>query len=98
MIKLFIFDATPITNDEKNMVVESVNDIMGYITQSRIGNNKSMFLFLFLVIGIGLLSSLLVPTIVMTNVQAYSSGGDSTSSGVGIREMGPCNGDSNLSK
>jgi hypothetical protein len=64
---------------------------------------------LSLIIEMGLLSSLVVPTI-MTNAQAYSSGsstssgGNSTSSWTGIREMGicvvgvggPCNGDSSL--
>jgi hypothetical protein len=62
-------------------------------------------MFLFLLIGLGLISSLLVLTI-MTNAQAYSSGGNSTSSRTGVREMGicqvgaggPCNGDSNLAK
>jgi hypothetical protein len=92
----------------KNLAIKSVNYIIDQITQSEIGNHKSMCMFLFLVIGIGLLSSLLVPTI-MTNAQAYSSasstssGGNSTSSGSGVREMGicvvgaggPCNGDSN---
>jgi hypothetical protein len=72
-------------------------------------NNTTTFIFLSLIIGIGLLCSLLVPTII-TNVQAYSSasstssGGNSISSESGIREMGicvvgaggPCNGDSDL--
>jgi hypothetical protein len=72
-------------------------------------NNTTTFIFLSLIIGIGLLCSLLVPTII-TNAQAYSSGsstssgGNSISSGTGVREMGicvvgaggPCNGDSNL--
>jgi hypothetical protein len=62
-----------------NVAVESVNDITDYITQSQTGNrhhHKNTCMFICLVIGIGLLSSLLVPTIIMTTtVQAYSSGG-----------------------
>jgi hypothetical protein len=94
-----------------NVAVESVNDITDYITQSQTGNrhhHENTCMFICLVIGIGLLSLLLVPTLTMrTTVQAYSSGGiDNTNSGTGIKEMGicvvgaggPCNGNANSAK
>jgi len=66
---LFIFDAIHITMMRKNAVVKSVNDIMGYITQ--LGNHKSMFMFLFLVIEIGLFS--LPVSTIMINAQSHPS-------------------------
>jgi hypothetical protein len=87
----------------KYLAIDSASYIVDQIARSATGSHNSMFMFLFLVIGIDLLSSsLLVPTIEITNAQAYSSSGNGTS-GTGVREMGicvvgtggPCNGDSN---
>jgi hypothetical protein len=98
----------------KNLVVKSVNDIIGYFIQ--LGNHKSIFIFLLLVIEIGLFS-LPVSTITI-NAQSHpitsfggNHTGNTTSSGngtstsnetrMGICVVGvrsPCNGDSNLAK
>ena len=71
------------------------------------GNNNAMFVFLFSVIGLSLLS--LSASATMANAQAASnttSGTNSTSNETGVKQMGicqvgvesPCNGDSNSSK
>lgn len=85
----------------KNLVVKSVNElkIMGYIVQ--LGNHKSMFMFLFLVIEIGLVS--LPISTIMINAQAHpssTSGGNHTGNTTGTvngtttsnetRQMGIC--------
>ena len=83
----------------KNLVVKSVNDIMGYITQ--LGNRKNMVMFLFLVIEICLFS-LSISTI-MVNAQSNTSStsggnhtGNTTGTGNGTstsnetRQMGIC--------
>ena len=83
----------------KNVVVKSVNDIMGYITQ--LGNYKNMVIFLFLVIEIGLVS--LPVSTTMINAQSYPSStsgdnhtGNTTGTGNGTstsnetRQMGIC--------
>lgn len=53
----------------KNRIIESVNDIIDYFTQ--LGNHRSMFMFLLLVMEIGLFS-LPVSTITI-NAQSYPS-------------------------
>jgi hypothetical protein len=88
----------------KNLAVESVNDIICYITQPDVGNHNSMFMFLFLVIGIGSLLSLPVLTI-MINAQSYpdstsgnnhtgnttsTSNATSTSNDTRVTKMGIC--------
>ena len=83
----------------KNVVVKSVNDITGYITQ--LGNRKNMVIFLFLVIEIGLVS--LPVSTIMLNAQSYPSStsganqtGNTTGTGNGTstsnetRQMGIC--------
>jgi ATP/ADP translocase len=71
------------------------------------GNNNAMFVFLFSVIGLSLLS--LSASATMANAQAPSnttSGTNSTSNETGVKQMGicqvgaggPCNGDSNSAK
>jgi hypothetical protein len=71
------------------------------------GNNNAMFVFLFSVIGLSLLS--LSASATMANAQAASnttSGTNSTSNETGVKQMGicqvgvesPCNGDSNSAK
>ena len=71
------------------------------------GNNNPMFVFLFSVIGLSLLS--LSASATMANAQAASnttSGTNSTSNETGVKQMGicqvgvesPCNGDSNSAK
>ena len=71
------------------------------------GNNNTMFVFLFSVIGLSLLS--LSASATMANAQAASnttSGTNSTSNETGVKQMGicqvgvesPCNGDSNSAK
>jgi hypothetical protein len=85
----------------KNVVVKSVNDIMGYIIQS--GNRKNMVMFLFLVIEIGLVS--LPVSTIMINAQSHPSStsggnqtdnttgtanGTSTSNETGATHMGIC--------
>jgi hypothetical protein len=83
----------------KNVVVKSVNDIMGYIIQ--LGNRKSMFMFLFLVMEIGLFS--LPVSTIMINAQSHPSStsganqtGNTTGTGNGTstsnetRQMGIC--------
>ncbi|MFL6403187.1 MAG: hypothetical protein ACJ71M_06910 [Nitrososphaeraceae archaeon] len=71
------------------------------------GNNNAMFVFLFSVIGLSLLS--LSASATMANAQAPSnttSGTNSTSNETGVKQMGicqvgaggPCNGDSNSTK
>jgi hypothetical protein len=53
----------------KNLKIESVNDIIDYFTQ--LGNHRSMFMFLLLVIEIGLFS--LPVSTNTTNAQSYPS-------------------------
>ncbi|MFL6331194.1 MAG: hypothetical protein ACJ705_09285 [Nitrososphaeraceae archaeon] len=71
------------------------------------GNNNAMFVFLFSVIGLSLLS--LSASATMANAQAPSnttSGTNSTSNETGVKQMGicqvgaggPCNGDSKSAK
>jgi hypothetical protein len=90
-----------------NVAVESVNDIMDYITQSEVGNrhhHKNTCMFICLVIGIGLLSLLLVPTSAQASsssptsgaiISISSSAGSGTDKQMGICVVGvesPCNG------
>jgi hypothetical protein len=83
----------------KNVVIKPVNDIMGYITQ--LGNHKSMFMFLFLIIEIGLFS--LPVSTIMISAQSHPSStsganrtGNTTGTGNGTstsnetRQMGIC--------
>ncbi|HZA06701.1 MAG TPA: hypothetical protein VE619_03270 [Nitrososphaeraceae archaeon] len=53
----------------KNLIIESVDDIVGYFTQ--LGNHRSMFMVLLLVIEIGIFS-LDISTITI-NAQSYPS-------------------------
>ena len=66
----------------KNVIVKSVNDIMGYVIQ--LGNRNKTVVFLFLIIEIGLVS-LSVSTI-MINAQSHpssTSGGNQTGNTTG---------------
>jgi hypothetical protein len=83
----------------KNVVVKSVNDMMRYITH--LGNHRSMVMFLFLVIEIGLVS--LPISTIMINAQSHpgsTSGANHTGNTTGTsndtstsnetRQMGIC--------
>jgi hypothetical protein len=83
------------------MLRKDLTACYSYITKSELSNHQrnSMYIFLSLILGIDLLT----PTIMMINLQAYSSETNSTSSTAGVTQMGiclvgaggPCNGDSN---
>ena len=82
-----------------------------HISKSDVGNNnhhnKSMLVFLFSMIALGLVSLSLLATIANAQTPKSTSGADSTSSNEdGVKEMGicvigaggPCNGDTNSPK
>ncbi|MFL6341306.1 MAG: hypothetical protein ACJ72U_07145 [Nitrososphaeraceae archaeon] len=108
-----------ITQSQKQQRISTFNEAaaVGVLSSSTListtknpmnkGNNNAMFVFLFSVIGLSLLS--LSASATMANAQAPSnttSGTNSTSNETGVKQMGicqvgaggPCNGDSNSTK